>query len=175
MASKNDICTMDAVTLASNIRAKALSPVEVVEAVLARMDKLEPLLHAFCTPTPDLARETAKRLEGALMAGDLVGPMTGVPVGIKDLVSTEGIRTTSGSVAYRDFIPDEDDIVVERLKDAGAIILGKTNAPEFGYGGISHNMVFETTRNPWNTNLTPGGSSAGSGAAVANGAGCHWQ
>ena len=171
MASKNDICTMDAVTLASNIRAKALSPVEVVEAVLARMDKLEPLLHAFCTPTPDLARETAKRLEGALMAGDLVGPMTGVPVGIKDLVSTEGIRTTSGSVAYRDFIPDEDDIVVERLKDAGAIILGKNNAPEFGYGGISHNMVFETTRNPWNTNLTPGGSSAGSGAAVASGMG----
>ena len=171
MATGNDICRMDAVTLAGKIRSKELSPVEVVDAELARMEKLEPRLHAFCTPTPDLAKETAKSIEQALMAGNEVGPLAGVPIGIKDLVSTKGIRTASGSVAYKDFVPEEDDIVVERLKNAGAIILGKTNVPEFGYSAVGHNPVFETTRNPWNTNLTPGGSSAGSGAAVASGMG----
>ena len=162
---------MDAVTLAKHIRTKKLSPVEVIDAVLARMEKLEPILHAFCTPTPELARKTAKKLEKDIMAGKPVGPLAGVPVGIKDLVCTKGIKTVSGSWAYADFVPDEDDVVVERLKDAGAVILGKTNVPEFGYSGVGHNPVFPTTRNPWNTDLTPGGSSAGSGAAVASGMG----
>ena len=171
MATGNDICRMDAMTLARHIRAKELSPVEVVEAVLARMEKLEPSLHAFCTPTPDVAMETAKRIEQALMACNEVGPLAGVPVAIKDLVCTKGIRTASGSIAYKDFVPEEDDVVVERLRNADAVILGKTNVPEFGYSGVGHNPVFETTRNPWNTNLTPGGSSAGSGAAVAAGMG----
>ena len=171
MVSSNEICSMDAVSLARNIRDKTLSPVEVVEAVLARMDRLEPTLHAFCTPTPELARETARRIEQSIMAGNDVGPLAGVPVGIKDLVCTAGIRTTSGSIAYKDFVPEEDDVVVERLKNAGAVILGKTNVPEFGYSGAGHNPIFETTRNPWNTGLTPGGSSAGSGAAVAAGMG----
>ena len=171
MANSSEICSLDAVTLASKIRAKELSPVEVVEAVLARMDKLEPILHAYCTPTPDLAKETAKGIERSLMAGDEVGPLAGVPVAIKDLVSTQGIRTASGSIAYKDFVPDEDDVAVERLRNAGAVILGKTNVPEFGYSAAGHNPVFETTRNPWNTDMTPGGSSAGSGAAVASGMG----
>lgn len=171
MSTANDICRMDAVTLAKHIRAKKLSPVEVIDAVLARMEKLEPILHAFCTPTPDLARATAKKIEKDIMAGKPVGPLAGVPVGIKDLVCTKGIKTVSGSWAYADFVPDEDDIVVERLKAAGAVILGKTNVPEFGYSGVGHNPVFPTTRNPWNTDLTPGGSSAGSGAAVASGMG----
>jgi aspartyl-tRNA(Asn)/glutamyl-tRNA(Gln) amidotransferase subunit A len=162
---------MDAVTLAKHIRSKKLSPVEVIDAVLARMEKLEPILHAFCTPTPELARRTAKKIEKDIMAGKPVGPLAGVPVGIKDLVCTKGIKTVSGSWAYADFVPDEDDVVVERLKDAGAVILGKTNVPEFGYSGVGHNPVFPTTRNPWNTDLTPGGSSAGSGAAVASGMG----
>lgn len=162
---------MDAVTLAKHIRTKKLSPVEVIDAVLARMEKLEPLLHAFCTPTPELARKTARKIEKDIMAGKPVGPLAGVPVGIKDLVCTKGIKTVSGSWAYADFVPDEDDVVVERLKDAGAVILGKTNVPEFGYSGVGHNPVFPTTRNPWNTDLTPGGSSAGSGAAVASGMG----
>ncbi len=169
MATANEICRIDAVTLAATIRSKQLSPVEVTDAALSRMEKLEPILHAFCTPTPELARETARRLEKSIMAGEDVGPLAGVPVGIKDLVCTAGIRTVSGSVAYKDFVPEEDDVVVERLKNAGAIILGKTNVPEFGYSGVGHNPVFETTRNPWNTDLTPGGSSAGSGAAVATG------
>jgi aspartyl-tRNA(Asn)/glutamyl-tRNA(Gln) amidotransferase subunit A len=169
--SKNEICRMDAVTVAGHIRAKRLSPVEVIDAMLDRMDKLEPILHAFCTPTPDLARATAKRLEADLMAGRPVGPLAGVPVGIKDLVLTKGIRTTSGSILYKDFTPDEDDVVVERLKGAGAVILGKTNVPELGYSGASYNMIFPATRNPWNTERTSGGSSAGSGAAVAAGMG----
>ena len=105
------------------------------------------------------------------MANEEVGPLAGVPWGCKDLICTAGIRTTSGSVAYADFVPDEDDVVVERMRDAGAVILGKTNVPEFGYSGVGHNPIFPTTRNPWNTDLTPGGSSAGSGAAVASGMG----
>src|SRR6202041_2650579 len=110
-----------------------------------------------------------KRIEKALLANEEAGPLAGVPVGIKDLVCTAGVRTVSGSFAYKDFVPDEDDVVVERLKDAGAIIIGKTNVPEFGYSAVGHNPVFETTRNPWNLEYTPGGSSAGSGAAVAAG------
>ena len=169
MATASEICGMDAVTLAECVKTKQLSPTEVVEAALERMDQLEPTLHAFCTPTPDLARAEAKRIEDEVMAGRETGRLAGVPVAIKDLVATKGIRTVAGSCAYADFVPDEDDVVVERLKGAGAIVLGKTNVPEFGYSGVGHNPVFETTRNPWNTDLTPGGSSAGSGAAVATG------
>lgn len=169
--SANEICRMDAVSLARRIRARELSPTEVVEAVLTRMDRLEPTLHAFCTPTPELARREAKRVEKAILAGAAVGPLAGVPVGIKDLVCTAGVRTVSGSFAYENFVPDEDDIVVERLKQADAIIIGKTNVPEFGYSAVGHNPVFPTTRNPWNLERTSGGSSAGSGAAVASGMG----
>jgi aspartyl-tRNA(Asn)/glutamyl-tRNA(Gln) amidotransferase subunit A len=114
---------MDAVTLAEKIRTKQLSPTEVTEAVLARMDKINPVIGAFCTPVPDVARAQAKAVEADIMAGRPVGPLAGVPIGIKDLVYTKGIKTTSGSIAYKDFVPTEDDIVVERLKAAGAIIL----------------------------------------------------
>ena len=167
----NEICKMEATQLAGEIRARNLSAVEVVDAVLERMERLEPTLHAFCTPTPDAAREDAKRIDADLSAGRDPGPLAGVPVGIKDLVATKGVRTAMGSWAYADFVPDEDDVVVERLKDAGAIVLGKTNVPEFGYSGVGHNPVFETTVNPWDISKTPGGSSAGSGAAVASGMG----
>jgi aspartyl-tRNA(Asn)/glutamyl-tRNA(Gln) amidotransferase subunit A len=171
MVGANEICRMDAVNLARRIRAKELSPTEVIEAVLTRMEALEPHLHAFCTTTPDLARREAKRVEKAILTGEDVGPLAGVPVGIKDLVCTAGIRTVSGSFAYQNFVPDEDDVVVERLKEADAIIIGKTNVPEFGYSAVGHSPVFETTRNPWNVERTSGGSSAGSGAAVAAGMG----
>jgi aspartyl-tRNA(Asn)/glutamyl-tRNA(Gln) amidotransferase subunit A len=170
-AAANEICRMDAVTLAAKIRSKELSPTEVTEAVLARMEKLNPVLGAFCTPTPDVARQQAKAVEAEIMAGRPVGPLAGVPVGIKDLVYTKGIRTTSGSIVYKDFVPSEDDVVVERLKAAGAIIIGKTNVPELGYSGASYNLIFPPTNNPWNTARTAGGSSAGSGAAVAAGIG----
>jgi aspartyl-tRNA(Asn)/glutamyl-tRNA(Gln) amidotransferase subunit A len=165
----NAICRTDAVTLAARIRAREVSAARVTEAVLRRMEVLEPHIHAFCTPTPALARETAAAIDRRIAAGEAVGPLAGVPIGIKDLVATQGILTAMGSPAYRDFIPDEDDITVERLRAADAVIIGKTNVPEFGYSGVGHNPIFPTTRNPWNLALTPGGSSAGSGASVAAG------
>ena len=171
MSSANEICRMDATSLVTCVRSKKLSPVEVVDAALERMDELEPTLHAFCTPTPEVARKQAKAVEKAIVAGDDPGPLAGVPYGCKDLICTAGVKTVSGSAAYADFVPDEDDVVVERMRDAGSLMLGKTNVPEFGYSGAGHNSVFETTRNPWNTERTAGGSSVGSGAAVASGMG----
>ncbi len=171
MPAGNEIGRMDALTLAAKVRNKDLSAAEVTAAVLDRMEKLEPHIHAFCTPTPELAKQAAAEVDRKIAAGEDPGLLAGVPVGIKDLVCTKGVVTASGSFAYKDFVPDEDDVVVERLKAAGAVIIGKTNVPEFGYSGVGHNPVFETTRNPWNLEMTPGGSSAGSGAAVAAGVG----
>lgn len=170
-ASDNAICRSDAVTLARRVRERELSASEVTEATLRRMDVLEPHIHAFCEPTPDLARETAAAIDARLARGEPVGPLAGVPVAIKDLVATKGVTTRMGSNLYRDFVPDEDDVVVERLKAADAVVIGKTNVPEFGYSGVGHNPLGMTTRNPWNLGRTPGGSSAGSGAAVASGVG----
>ena len=165
----SELWQMDATALAAVVRARRASAVEVAEAALARMAALEPRLHAFCTPTPELARAEAAGVDRALAAGEPVGPLAGVPYGIKDLICTKGVRTMSGSPAYAAFVPDEDDIVVERMRAAGAVLLGKTNVPEFGYSAVGHNPIGETTRNPWDTERTPGGSSAGSGAAVAAG------
>ncbi len=162
-----ELCRMSATTIAALVRRKDISPVEVTEAHLDRIAALDGQLNAFCTPTPDLARAAARRLEADILAGRPVGPLAGVPIGVKDLIFTAGVKTVSGSPAYQDFVPDEDDVVVERIKAAGAVILGKTNVPELGYSGVGHNPVFATPRNPWNPALTPGGSSAGSGAAVA--------
>ena len=171
MATASEICQMDTATLARRIAAKELSPVEAVEAVLDRLDRLDPALHMFATVVPDQARETAKRIEAEIVAGREVGPLAGVPTGVKDLIYTKGIRTASGSHAYADFVPDEDDVVVERIKAAGAVVIGKTQVPEFGYSGTGQTPLAEPTRNPWNIDRTSGGSSAGSGAAVATGVG----
>jgi aspartyl-tRNA(Asn)/glutamyl-tRNA(Gln) amidotransferase subunit A len=171
MTSVEDICRSDAVSLVRRVRQRDLSPTEVVDAVLAQMERLNPVLNAVCTPAPDFARAAARRIEASIMAGDSAGPLAGVPVTIKDLVLTKGIRTVSGCWGYADFVPDEDDVVVERLKQAGAIVMGKTNVSELGYSGLGGNPVFGETRNPWNIRLTSGGSSAGSAAAVAAGIG----
>ncbi|MFJ9125504.1 amidase [Streptomyces sp. NPDC102340] len=165
------ICRLSATQTAALIRSRELSPVEVTDAVLDRIDAVDGELGAFCTPAPDLARATARRIADDIAAGRETGPLAGVPLGVKDLISTKGIRTTSGSHAYADFVPDEDDIVVERSVAAGAVVLGKTNATEFGYSATGHNPLFPVTRNPWDLDRTPGGSSAGSAAAVAAGLG----
>jgi aspartyl-tRNA(Asn)/glutamyl-tRNA(Gln) amidotransferase subunit A len=160
---------LDAGTIVRLVKAREVSPVEITAAAIAALESLDPLLHAFPITAFDEARSTARDLADRLARGDEVGPLAGVPVGIKDLILTKDIRTTFGSHLYADFVPSEDDVAVARLRAAGAIILGKTNAAEFGYGGIGHNPLFATTRNPWNLDLTPGGSSAGSAAAVAAG------
>ena len=171
MATNAEICALSGTEQARLIKQKELSPVEVVGAVYERIHLLNPILNAFCTLVEDEAKADAKKAEAAVLRGDELGALHGVPVSIKDLVCTKGIRTVSGSKGYIDFIPDEDDIVMERLRGVGAIILGKTNVPEFGYMGATHNDVFGTTRNPWNLEKTPGGSSGGGTAAVASGMG----
>ncbi|MFI7336625.1 amidase [Streptomyces sp. NPDC050085] len=170
-SAADEICRLSATETVALIRARALSPVEVTDAVLARLAAVDGELRAFCTPTPDLARAAARRVADAVSSGEDPGPLAGVPLGVKDLICTKGIRTTSGSHAYADFVPDEDDIVVERSVAAGAVVLGKTTASEFGYAATGGNPLFPETRNPWDTSRTPGGSSAGSAAAVAAGLG----
>ena len=166
-----DLCYLPALELREVIRSKQVSPVEVVDAVLARIERLNPTLNAYCTVTAAAARGAAKDAEAAVMRGDPLGTLHGIPVSIKDLVATKGVRTTHGSKLYEQFIPDEDAPVVERLRRAGAIILGKTNTPEFGHKAITDNLVFGPTRNPWSLEHTPGGSSGGAAAAVATGLG----
>ena len=166
-----EICYMPAVDMAQAIRTRKLSPVEVINAVLSRIEWLNPQVNAYCTVVADSAREQAKQAEDKVMKGEALGPLHGVPVSIKDLTSTRGIRTTLGSRIHEHFIPDQDAIVVERLKAAGAIIIGKTNTPEFGFTGVTDNLLFGPTRNPWNLERHAGGSSGGAAAAVAAGMG----
>jgi aspartyl-tRNA(Asn)/glutamyl-tRNA(Gln) amidotransferase subunit A len=171
VTTEQEIGRMDAVTIAGHVAAQRLSPVEVTDAVLDRLDRLDPVLRAFTTVVPEQARQRAKLLEAEIAAGRDVGPLAGVPTGVKDLICTKGVHTASGSVAYADFVPDEDDVVVERIEAAGAIVVGKTQVPEFGYSGTGQTPLAEPTRNPWNLDRTSGGSSAGTGAAVATGIG----
>lgn len=160
--------TEDAVTLAGRIARRELSARDAVAAAFDRIAALDGTLAAFCTLS-ETALDEAEAVDAKLAAGEAVGPLAGVPIAIKDLISTRGLKTTFGSPLYADNIPGEDDVVVERLRGAGAIVVGKTNTSEFGYGPVGHNPLFATTRNPWNTAHTPGGSSAGSAAAIAAG------
>jgi Asp-tRNA(Asn)/Glu-tRNA(Gln) amidotransferase A subunit family amidase len=166
-----ELCYLPATQLAAAIRAKDLSPTEVVDAFLSRIERLNPRLNAYCTVTADLARTAARQAEAAVLQGATIGPLHGVPFSLKDLTLTKGIRTTFGSKIYEHHVPTEDAILVERLRAAGAILLGKTNTPEFGCKGMTDNKVFGTTYSPWNLARTPGGSSGGAGAAVAAGLG----
>jgi aspartyl-tRNA(Asn)/glutamyl-tRNA(Gln) amidotransferase subunit A len=167
--SAHDLARLPATAIAQMVRTKEIKAIEVAEAAIARMTALEPHIHAYCVPTPELARRAAAAVDATIARGEDPGALAGVPIGIKDLVATAGIETAMGSNLYKGWVPEEDDIVVERLKAAGAVILGKTTVPEFGYSGVSHNPLGITCRNPWNLALTPGGSSAGSGASVACG------
>jgi aspartyl-tRNA(Asn)/glutamyl-tRNA(Gln) amidotransferase subunit A len=159
----------DAATLAGLVASGEASASEVVAAAFARIDALDDDIAAFCTLAREEASAAARDIDRRRARGEKLGRLAGVPVAVKDLISTRGLRTTFGSPLYRSFVPDRDDIVVERLRQADAVIVGKTNTSEFGYGPVGHNPLFATTRNPWNTALTPGGSSAGSAAAVASG------
>ncbi|HUW64018.1 MAG TPA: amidase [Spirochaetia bacterium] len=164
-----DLCYLSAWEIARLIRTKSVSPVEVVDTFLERIDRINPHLNAYCTVAYDLARRRAREAEDRVVRGERCGPLHGVPIAIKDLTPTAGIRTTYGSVIFENNVPAQDSIFVERVKEAGAIVLGKTNTPEFGHKGTTDNLLSGATRNPWDTALTSGGSSGGSAAAVAAG------
>ena len=151
------------------VRERRVSPVELTEAALARIEALEPRLNAFVTVTADLARAQAREAQDEIAAGRYRGALHGIPVAVKDLFATKGIRTTAGSRILADWIPDEDATVVRRLREAGAVPLGKLGLHEFAYGISSVNPHFGDVRNPWDTTKIPGGSSGGSAVAVVAG------
>ena len=155
--------------LARLIRDRAVSPVEVLDAHLAVIEAVNPKLNAIVTLAAEQAREGARLAEIAVGKGGPLGPLHGLPVAIKDITLTAGIRTTFASPLYEDHVPADDAEVVRRLKAAGAIVLGKTNTPEFACGAYTNNALFGPTRNPWNPMLSPAGSSGGSAVAVATG------
>ncbi len=162
---RNELPLHSASALASLIESKEASPVEVVDAYLQRIDDLDFKFNSFITVLRDRALEEARQAEKEILAGNYRGPMHGIPVGVKDQIWTKGIRTTGGSRILADFVPDDDATVITNLRNAGAILLGKTNLTEFAVTGFTHR--FSTPRNPWDLNISAGGSSSGSGAATA--------
>ncbi|MFO7985865.1 MAG: amidase [Desulfatiglandaceae bacterium] len=151
------------------IRTKALSPRELMEETLKRIESINPLLNAFVALRADQAMEEAGELEAQMAAGQVPGPLAGIPIGVKDLEDVQGMVTSFGSIPYAHHRVEYDSIQVARLKAAGAIVVGKTNTPEFGFTGFTKNRLYGVTRNPWNLEHTPGGSSGGSAAAVSSG------
>src|SRR6266436_3963690 len=167
-----DLCFTPASRLAALIRQRKVSPLEVTRAVLAQIERVNPEVNAYCTVAAKTALADARKATSAVTRRSArLGPLHGVPVSIKDLTPTRGIRTTWGSKIYEDHVPTEDGLVVERLRAAGAIVVGKTNTPEFGAGANTRNAVFGSTRNPWNLALTCGGSTGGGAVALATGMG----
>ena len=170
--SDTDLLFTPAVKAAALIRARKLSPVEYVDTVLKAIERANPRLNCFREVTAEAARRDAKKAEEAVTRGEKLGPLHGVPVSIKDLLDVEGVPTRHGSAIFADNPPAaSDDITVARLRAAGAIIVGKAQSPEFGVKGLTDGPSFGTTRNPWNLERTPGGSSGGGAAAVAAGLG----
>src|SRR6185503_7709962 len=162
----DDLAFMGAAKLAAMVRDKQVSPVELVRLYLDRIDRYDGRLRAWITVCREQAMDAARRAEAAVMRGDTLSPLHGVPVGVKDQFDTAGIRTTVGSKIFADRVPTEDATVVTRLAGAGAILLGKQNLTEFAFGGTI-NPPYGQPRNPWNLDHDPGMSSSGSGAATA--------
>jgi aspartyl-tRNA(Asn)/glutamyl-tRNA(Gln) amidotransferase subunit A len=162
---KRDLPMLTVTALAQRIAKKEVSPVEVVQAYLERIEALNPQLHAFLTVCHDAALQTARAAEQAIVRGQYRGPLHGIPYAVKDQLYTRGIRTTGGSPMFAEFVPDHDATVIAKLHQAGAILLGKLNMTEFATTGFSHQ--FATARNPWDLERYTGGSSSGSGAATA--------
>lgn len=169
MGTEEELCFKDATELAALIAARELSPVEVLDAFLARIEALNPSINAFCLVAAESAREAAARAERELLAGGQVGVLHGVPVAFKDLTPTAGIETAYGSWIFAGNVPDADAVIVERTKRAGGIVIGKTMTSELGHAACARNLVSGATVNPWNPERIPGGSSGGSAAAVLAG------
>ena len=167
--ANDDLRFLPAADLAAAIARRKISPVDAVKAVLDAIDEKK-TLNAWVTVDADAALKAARAAERtAMRRGACLGPLHGVPFGVKDLVITKGVRTTFGTPLYRDNVPTEDAPSVARMKAAGGIMIGKTNTPTFGWVGVTDNLIFGLTRNPWNPERTPGGSSGGAGAALAAG------
>jgi Asp-tRNA(Asn)/Glu-tRNA(Gln) amidotransferase A subunit family amidase len=164
-----DLCFLPATELAARIRRRDLSPVEVVKAYLGRIEDRNPSINAYTLVLADSALDSAREAETAVMSGRSLGPLHGVPVAIKDLDDFAGAPTSMGSLAVQNRVPKTSAAAVERLTRAGAIVLGKTNTPEFGHKGITDNLRFGPTSTPWKVGYNSGGSSGGSAAAVADG------
>jgi aspartyl-tRNA(Asn)/glutamyl-tRNA(Gln) amidotransferase subunit A len=165
----SEMCFAPATELRKKIAAKEVSVVELTELFYQRIEKLNPTLNAYLALCPDQALSAARKAQDAVQKGEALGPLHGIPVSIKDLELTRDIPTTLGSVVFRERVPEVDSVVVERVRRAGAIILGKTNTPEFGQSGTTENKLGDACRNPWNTERTSGGSSGGAAAALASG------
>ncbi len=163
----SNLTSCSAAELAALIRTKQVSPVEVTAHFLERIARYDNELNAFITTVPEMAMAQAHRAEAAVIAGDPLGPLHGVPIGVKDLDATKGIRTTYGSILHGDHVPERDDIAVERIRASGAIIVGKTNTPDFGWKGTTESTAAGACANPWDTSRTSGGSSGGSASALA--------
>jgi Asp-tRNA(Asn)/Glu-tRNA(Gln) amidotransferase A subunit family amidase len=168
---KEEVCYMSACEMVDKIKNQEITSEEITEIIIERIEKLNPLINAYCTPTFDLAREMAKNADEVIKKGEKISLLHGVPVSIKDETETKGIRTTFGCKIFENNIARNDEAVVKRLRDAGVVILGKTNTPAFGYKGETDNLIFNTTKNPWNLEKTPGGSSGGAASAVVSGLG----
>jgi aspartyl-tRNA(Asn)/glutamyl-tRNA(Gln) amidotransferase subunit A len=165
----DELAFAPATELLELIATRQVSPVELTELYFARIDRLDSNLNSYILLTRDRAMESAKKAEEAVISGDDLGPLHGLPIAIKDTQMTAAVRTTMGSLVSKDMVPERDAAVVERVLGAGAIMLGKTNVPEFGMVGTCENRLGDPGRNPWNTDHTPGGSSGGAAAAVAAG------
>jgi aspartyl-tRNA(Asn)/glutamyl-tRNA(Gln) amidotransferase subunit A len=164
-----DTAYLTAADLAAAIRQREISPVEVMRAMLDRIERSQPVLNAFITIAADSAMAAARSAEAMVMQGAPLGPLHGVPMAVKDLIPTANIRTTWGSLIFKDHVPDRDAVAVERLKQAGAIVVGKTTTPEFGQQCLTQAPLFGRTRNAWRADRSSGGSSGGSAVAVAAG------
>ncbi len=165
----DEICFLTATKLAALVRSKELSCREVMRAHLEQIDRVNPTVNAIVTLLPERAMEQATLADESIARDENIGPLHGLPIAHKDLVPTKGVRTTFGSPIYKDFVPDQDALIIERLKNAGAIMIGKTNTPEFGAGSQTFNEVFGATLNPYDTTKTCGGSSGGAAVALACG------
>jgi amidase len=165
----SDICQLSAVEIARLLRAKELSARDVMRAHLAQIERLNPVVNAIVTLAADQAMERAADADERIARGEAVGPLHGLPIAHKDLQPTRGMRTTFGSPLFHDFIPTDDSLLVERVRAAGAIAVGKTNTPEFGAGSQTFNPVFGSTLNPYDLSKTCGGSSGGAAVALACG------
>ncbi len=169
MMNKDEICFSSAVKLANSIKSQEISAIEVAETIFERIEKINPHINAYCTPTFELARELAKKADLRIKNREKIPLLNGVPTSIKDLMDVKNVRTTMGFKPLQNTIAEEDEPVVARLRQAGAVLLGKTNTPAFGHIPVTDNLIFGATKNPWNLGRTSGGSSGGAGAATAAG------